>query len=60
MQNELSHTAADDNQTSVEGLDFYFENGMMVLTRRYLLNRGKCCDNKCRHCPYRATDDPLE
>jgi len=40
-------------ETFVEGRDFYFENGMMVLTRRYLLNRGHCCDNKCRHCPYR-------
>lgn len=39
-------------QTFVEGLDFYFDDGMMVLTRKYLLDRGTCCDNKCRHCPY--------
>ena len=45
-------TVVDENQTFVEGLDFYFEDGLMVLTRRYLLNRGFCCDNKCRHCPY--------
>ena len=36
----------------VEGLDFYFEDGLMVLTRHYLLNRGYCCSNGCRHCPY--------
>ena len=42
----------DENQTCVEGLDFYFEDGLMVLTRRYLLNRGHCCENSCRHCPY--------
>ncbi len=36
----------------VEGLDFYFEDGLMVLTRRYLLNRGYCCGNQCRNCPY--------
>ena len=38
--------------TFVEGLDFYFEDGLMVLTKRYLLNRGYCCENDCRHCPY--------
>ena len=39
-------------ETFVEGLDFYFDEGLMVLTRRYLLNRGYCCDNGCRLCPY--------
>lgn len=38
--------------TFVEGLDFYFEDGLMVLTRRFLLKRGYCCENECRHCPY--------
>ena len=46
----------EDNQTLVEGLDFYFEKGLMVLTRHYLLNRGYCCKNKCRHCPYGYTE----
>jgi hypothetical protein len=36
----------------VEGVDFYFEDGLMVLTAKYLLDRGYCCGNKCRHCPY--------
>jgi hypothetical protein len=22
------------------------------LTASYLLRRGYCCDNNCRHCPY--------
>jgi hypothetical protein len=35
-----------------EGLDYYFENGLMVLTARFLSARGYCCDNGCRHCPY--------
>lgn len=39
-------------ETFVEGVDFYFEEGLMVLTRRYLANRGYCCENNCRHCPY--------
>jgi hypothetical protein len=47
-----------ENQTFVEGLDFYFDDGLMVLTRHYLLERGTCCDTGCRHCPYKDGDDP--
>ena len=36
----------------VEGLDYYFENGLMVLTAHFLKKRGYCCGNICRHCPY--------
>ena len=35
-----------------EGEDYYFENGLMVLTARYLLRRGYCCEQGCRNCPY--------
>jgi Family of unknown function (DUF5522) len=35
-----------------EGIDYYFENGLMVLTAHFLKNRGYCCGNGCRHCPY--------
>ena len=40
----------------VEGVDFYFENGLMVLTAHFLKNRGYCCGNGCRHCPYLGDD----
>ena len=36
-----------------EGLDYYMEHGLFVLTAHYLLKRGYCCKNGCRHCPYR-------
>ncbi len=32
--------------------DFYIENGLYVFTEKYLLERGFCCQNGCRHCPY--------
>jgi hypothetical protein len=32
--------------------DYYLENGNMVFTAAYLLKRGYCCKNGCRHCPY--------
>jgi len=40
----------------IEGEDYYVEDGLMVLTKRYHLRRGYCCDNGCRHCPYRETE----
>lgn len=34
--------------------DFYYDpDGRMVLTEKYLLKRGYCCGNGCRHCPYK-------
>jgi hypothetical protein len=36
----------------IEGQDFYYENGLMVLTAHFLRKRGYCCNNDCRHCPY--------
>ena len=37
----------------VEGEDFYTEGAAVVFTARYHLRRGYCCENGCRHCPYR-------
>lgn len=42
-----------------EGFDFYFDkDGLMVLTELYLKNRGYCCQNRCRHCPYGFNENP--
>jgi len=36
-----------------EGVDFYYnEQGLMVLTAKYHLERGYCCGNGCKHCPF--------
>ncbi|MES2628983.1 MAG: DUF5522 domain-containing protein [Bacteroidota bacterium] len=33
--------------------DFYTTpEGFLVFTEQYLLRRGYCCQNGCRHCPY--------
>lgn len=35
------------------GEDFYVDAmGRYVFTAAYLLKRGACCGNACRHCPY--------
>lgn len=41
-----------------EGIDFYYENGYMVFTEKYLRDRGYCCGNGCRHCPYNYENVP--
>ena len=33
--------------------DFYFDpRGFRVMTVKYLKERGYCCGNGCKHCPY--------
>ena len=36
----------------LEGRDFYWENGLLVMTAEFLKRRGYCCESGCRHCPY--------
>ncbi len=37
----------------IEEIDFYYNGlGLMVLTKKYLLERGYCCGNGCIHCPF--------
>jgi hypothetical protein len=40
-------------QELIEGVHYYFnENGLIVLTEKYHLEKGYCCGNGCLHCPY--------
>lgn len=33
--------------------DFYLgPGGYIIFTEKYLLKRGYCCQNGCKHCPY--------
>lgn len=42
-----------------EGLDYYLDNfGRLVFTEHYHLQRGYCCGNGCRHCPYNYINVP--
>jgi hypothetical protein len=36
----------------VPGEDYYFENGLLVMTAAYHKKRGSCCGNNCRWCPF--------
>ncbi len=46
-----AHTEASSMEI-LEGRDFYWENGLMVMTSEFLKRRGYCCESGCRHCPY--------
>lgn len=35
-----------------EEKDFYIQDGYRVLTESFLVRRGFCCGNGCKHCPY--------
>ena len=35
-------------------------NGLLVFTEKYHLERGYCCNNGCRHCPYRKSEKKTE
>lgn len=36
-----------------EDQDYYVNDaGLVVFTSKYLLGRGYCCGNGCKHCPY--------
>ncbi len=35
-----------------EEIDSYSQEGLVIFTATYLLKRGYCCGNGCKHCPY--------
>jgi biotin synthase-like enzyme len=36
----------------IKDIHYYLENGRVVFTTLFHLQRGSCCGNKCRHCAY--------
>ncbi|NJO25361.1 MAG: hypothetical protein HC867_05650 [Bacteroidia bacterium] len=42
-----------------EGIHYYInEDGYVVLTEQYHLEKGFCCGMGCRHCPYEYENVP--
>jgi hypothetical protein len=31
---------------------YYVENDRIIFTEQFHIDRGQCCGNGCRHCPY--------
>ena len=36
----------------IKDVDYYLEDGFVIFTEKYHLEKGECCGNDCRHCPY--------
>ena len=36
----------------IEGIHYYMEGERVIFSALFHINRGSCCDNGCRHCPY--------
>jgi hypothetical protein len=45
----------DIQRLPLQNEDYYFENGYIVFTEKFLKDRGYCCGSGCRHCPYTET-----
>ena len=46
-------------QVLKEGIDYYLsEDGYLVFTEKYHLEKGYCCGMGCRHCPYHYENVP--
>ena len=43
----------------IEGVHYYInEDGLVVLTEKFHLERGYCCGNGCKHCPFHYQNVP--
>ena len=43
----------------IENIHYYLnEEGLIVFTEKYLRERGYCCGNGCKHCPYKYENVP--
>lgn len=43
----------------IEGSHYYInEDGLVVFTSLYHLEKGYCCGNGCMHCPYEYENVP--
>lgn len=41
------------DESPVEGVDYMMSpQGYRIMTEFYLVKRGYCCSNGCKHCPY--------
>ena len=50
---QMDHQDERMERLGLEPGDYYWSpEGYLVFTEQYHLKRGRCCGNRCRHCPY--------
>jgi len=40
------------NMAFIKDVHYYMDDVRVVFTALYHIERGECCGNKCKHCPY--------
>ncbi len=51
--NKADDMSGFSKKSKLEEDEFYYSpEGYIVFTEKYLLKRGYCCKNGCKHCPY--------
>ena len=46
------HVLEEPVKSFKENIHYYMDNGRVVFTALFHLERGQCCGSGCRHCPY--------
>jgi len=41
-----------DKKDFIQGIHYYLEGERVIFTALFHFQRGQCCGNGCRHCPY--------
>jgi hypothetical protein len=41
-----------DKKDFIQGIHYYLEGERVIFTALFHSERGECCGNGCRHCPY--------
>jgi Family of unknown function (DUF5522) len=41
-----------DKEQLQEGVHYYLEGDRVIFTALFHFQRGQCCGNYCRHCPF--------
>ena len=48
----MQEVPVKSNKRYVEGIHYYMEGERVIFTALFHIQRGQCCGNGCRHCPY--------
>ena len=49
---KASKAELPESDQLVKGIHYTIENGLWVFTEYYHIQKGYCCNNKCKNCPY--------
>ena len=46
------HVQEEPVKSYKEGIHYYIDGERVVFTALFHIQRGQCCGNGCKHCPY--------